>query len=108
MSFLYLATPYSHPDPGEREARYVAALRKTAGLMRAGQVVFSPIVHTHHVERIVGPRPHLFWIDAGLPILARASKLLVLRLSGWESSIGVAMEIEFAERHGIPVEMIDP
>ena len=108
MSFIYLASPYSHADAGEREARYVAALRKTAELMLAGEVVFSPIVHTHHIERIVGKQSHQFWIDADLPILARAARLLVLRLAGWDRSSGVAMEIEFAEQHAIPMEMIDP
>lgn len=108
MSFEYLASPYSHADAGEREARYVAALRKMAELMLSGRVVFSPIVHTHHVERIVGTQPHQFWIDADLPILARAAKLLILRLPGWESSQGIAMEAEFALAHDIPVEFVDP
>ena len=105
---IYLASPYSHADAGEREARYVAALRKTAELMLGGQTVFSPIVNTHHVERIVGKQPHQFWIDADLPILALASKMLVLRLPGWELSSGVAMEIDFADAHNIPVEYVDP
>ena len=108
MSFLYLASPYSHADAGEREARYVAALRKTAELMLAGEVVFSPIVHTHHVERITGPQSHDFWLNADMPILERAARLVVLRIPGWNLSRGVAAEIDFADEHDIPVEFIDP
>lgn len=107
-SFLYLASPYSHPDPAERESRYVAVLRKTAELMLAGDKVFSPIVHTHHLERLVGVQPHGWWLDQDFPVLAKAAKLLVLRLDGWGASRGVAGEILFAKQHNIPVEFVDP
>jgi len=42
-----------------------------------------------------------------LPILACASRLIVLRLDGWDRSRGVTKEIEFAAERGIPVEFID-
>jgi Domain of unknown function (DUF1937). len=44
---IYLASPYSHPDPLVREARFDAACRAMADLVHAGQIVFSPIVHGH-------------------------------------------------------------
>jgi hypothetical protein len=46
---IYLASPYSHPDPAVREARFREACRAAAKLMRLGQPAFSPIVHGHPI-----------------------------------------------------------
>ena len=48
---IYLASPYSHPDPAIREARFDAACRVTAEQIRAGQPVFAPVVMGHPLVR---------------------------------------------------------
>jgi hypothetical protein len=44
---IYLASSYSYPEAAVRGRRYHAACAATADLIRAGQIVFSPIVHGH-------------------------------------------------------------
>jgi len=44
---IYLASPYSHPDPSVRQERYEAACKATAAMMRQGYHVYSPIAATH-------------------------------------------------------------
>jgi hypothetical protein len=44
---IYLASPYSHPNPAVREQRFQAACQAAAALLRSGQAVFAPIVHSH-------------------------------------------------------------
>jgi len=42
---IYFASPYSHPDPLVRQARFDAACHAAAGLIQAGHAVVAPIVH---------------------------------------------------------------
>ena len=44
---IYLASPYSHPDPSVREQRFQNACRIAAELMRSGRIVYSPVAHSH-------------------------------------------------------------
>lgn len=105
MGLIYCASPYSHPDPEVRLARYWAAVTKAAELMKAGENIFSPIAHTHEIGLILGDSvDHSFWMAQDKEILRRCDKLLVLMLPGWSESKGVAEEIEFARSIGIPVE----
>lgn len=108
---VYLASPYSHWDPAEKERRYREACRVAGRLMKAGERVFAPIAHSHPIEQAFEdgkPEGHAFWLGQDFAILRHASRLAVLRLEGWETSFGVTAEIDFARRCGIPVEFIDP
>ena len=58
---IYLASPYSHPDATVREARFQAACRATASLIRAGHEVFSPIAHSHPLAAFGLPTDWSFW-----------------------------------------------
>ena len=108
--FVYLASPYSHAEPGMREWRYKQACRAAAYLMRKGEVVFSPIAHSHPVEQIglQTVESGAFWKRQDIPILRHASKLVVLMLDGWVVSKGLEWEIATAESLMIPVSYLDP
>lgn len=108
---IYLASPYSHPDPAERERRYKEACRVAGNLMKRGRRVFSPIAHSHPIEAAfedAKPEGHDFWLEQDFAVLRHAAELHVLCLEGWERSRGIAAEVEFAGRIGIPVFYIDP
>lgn len=120
--FVYLCSPYSvgkkgaygDADTGKaskntKTRRYKAACRKAAELMDKGYVVFSPIAHSHSVEKdgMDEIRTGDYWLDQDLEFVARADKVIVYKLPGWELSRGIAREIKFAEEHGIPIEYIE-
>ena len=99
MSYIYLASPYSHPEDHVRLERYNAACRKAASLMQAGHVVFSPIAHSHAVAAHLPPdllMSHEFWMQQDIPLLRYADKLMVLLIDGWQDSRGVTAEIDYA------------
>ena len=48
---IYLASPFTHPDPIVRQARLEAACRVAAELTRQGKTVFSPIAHSCAIAR---------------------------------------------------------
>ena len=108
--FIYLASPYSHSEPAMREWRYTQACKAAAHLMRRGEVVFSPIAHSHPVETIglQTVETGSFWKRQDIPILRHASKLVVLTLDGWAESVGIAWEVETAKSLLIPVEYLSP
>lgn len=105
----YLAAPYTHPDPEVRAERYRVISKFAAELMLGGTVVYSPISHGHAIEmEHGGPMgTHAFWLPQCFGILRHCSELLVLRLPGWDKSVGVAAEIDLAQTLGIPVNYTD-
>ena len=110
MSFVYLASPYSHADPDVRLSRYDKACEKAARLMEQGYSVVSPIAQSHNIafslpEEIM--LHHDFWMHQDLPIVECASEVIVLTLFGWEESKGVKAEIRHAKDIAIPVEYHD-
>lgn len=110
MSFDYLASPYTHPDPAVKAQRFHEACRVAGDLMKAGKLVFSPIAHSHVIEQHFADgkaEGMSFWLEQDFALLRHASRLLVLRLPGWEQSKGVKAEIEAAEAIGIPVHYLD-
>ncbi len=91
MTFTYLASPYTHPDPAILEQRFKAVCKKAAELMRAGEVIFCPIAHSHPIAEHLGNHiDGTFWQAQDAPYVALCSKLYVLMLPGWENSRGTA------------------
>lgn len=107
---IYLATPYSHPDPAVREARYEAVTRYAARLIAEGNVVFSPITMSHPIEVLSGaaPAPSDVWCDFDEPFMEVSAEAVVLMLPGWEQSRGVAREIAHFTTAGKPVRYVTP
>lgn len=108
-TLIYLAVPYSHPDPDVRVARFNAVNRVAAKLMNAGWHIYSPISHTHPIA-IAGELPTgwEFWQAYDEAILKECRELRILQLSGWEESKGVKGETEIALRLGIPISYLEP
>jgi len=105
---IYLASPYSSPDPAVREVRFQAACRATAHLIRAGHAVFSPIVHSHPLTAFDLPIEWAFWERCDRAFLERCCRMVVLTLEGWRQSVGVQAEIRLAAELEKPVSYLDP
>jgi hypothetical protein len=101
---LYVAGPYSHPDPAVRQERFEALTRHSAELVEAGFIVHSPITLTHSLELAMsGPRLGSFWLDFDEPFMEMCTSLCVVKLPGWEESTGVAREIATFTAAGKPI-----
>jgi nucleoside 2-deoxyribosyltransferase len=105
---IYLASPYSHPDPAVREQRFRDVCRTAAALLQAGQAVFSPIAHSHPLVEHGLPTDWAFWQRYDRELLARCDEVVVLMLDGWQESVGVQDEIRFAHELGKPVRYVAP
>lgn len=105
---IYLASPYSHNDPAIREQRFWAACQAAAAMLRDGQVVFSPIVHSHPLVAFGLPTVWSSWERIDRAYLERCDEIVVLMLDGWEASVGVGAEIGIARTLGKPVRFLAP
>jgi hypothetical protein len=111
---IYLAVPYSYKDADPavvatvKESRFKIVNKVASKLMAEGNYIFSPISHTHPIA-LAGQLPGdwQFWEGYDRCILSFCSKIIVLRLPGWETSTGVQAEIKIGTELGIPVEYID-
>lgn len=106
---IYVASPYSDPDPAVRRKRFAAAAHLAACLIRTGRVVFSPIVHSHPIQE-AGEMPTgwEFWRTQDEWYLRAAAAFYVYVLPGWRKSAGVRAEITFFQKyHGdIPIRYV--
>lgn len=106
-TLIYLACPYSHPDPNVRLERFECANKTASQLMRDGHHIYSPISHTHPIAVAGGlPLGWDFWEPYDRAILAMCKEVRVLTLYGWEESKGVQAEIAIAKEMGIPVSYL--
>ena len=107
MKIVYLCVPYSHEDESVRDYRANMADKMAAHLMEKGNIVFSPISHSHRIAPNLGNSNETdFWLKQDLPFLAIADEVVVLKLDGWDKSKGIKIELEHAQKRGIPIRWI--
>ena len=110
---IYLASPYSAhtPDGGrntaEEHRRYLAACTAVGLIMKTGALVYSPIVHWHIVDQMfTGEIGYEDYLAADCEMIIKCDELRVLMIAGWEKSVGVKVEIEYAKKHNKPVSYV--
>ena len=107
MSYIYLASPYTDQSEEVMEDRYEKAACHTAQMLQAERFVYSPIVHCHELAKKYNlPRDIAFWRDYNTTMLRCAKQLQVLRLDGWQVSLGVRFEMDLATKLLIPIYYI--
>jgi hypothetical protein len=104
---IYLASPYSHPDPALRERRFEAACRATAALVcRPGSVRPGRPQPPPGGLRPANGWDFWEWIDRHF--LERCDEVVVLTVDGWRESAGVQAEVRIAGELGKPVRYVAP
>ena len=101
---VYLGAPYAHDDPRVQETRFLLINEAAAHLMRWGFHVFSPISHNHPIQ-LAGnlPTGWSYWESFDRTMLSVCGAFLMLQLAGWETSVGLAGEIEICRAFRLPV-----
>ncbi len=109
---VYLASPYTHALPAIRLARFEAATQAAARLVETGRIVYSPLTMTHPIDLVLAQEGETlgsdYWVRFDEAFMEFCSEMVVLRLSGWQLSSGIAREMEFFRRRGRPISFIDP
>lgn len=105
---IYLASPYTDPDPKVQEGRFTAVCKVTAHYMKKGFMIFSPIAHCHPVASFGLPGHWEYWQQYDEEMISICDQLWVLQLPGWKESKGIEAEILLAHRYDLKIKMIDP
>ena len=105
---VFLASPYTHKDEEVIFLRYRETLEATAKLIKEGNMVFSPIVHSHPIAvRYDLPRDYSFWqAYTNSFILHWAEAFSILCLHGWENSVGIKDESILATEVGLSISFM--
>ncbi len=112
-SIIYLAVPYTARRTYTMMRRAAAADAAAAYLVSLGHLVFSPISMGHSIamagKRLKLEIPHDYkaWKELDRAMIRAADKLVVLKLPGWEMSVGVEDEVDYALSLGKPVECLE-
>lgn len=107
--FVYLASPYSHPDPEVRLSRFREALRAGAWLLSRRIWYYGPIQHAHiQATQFALPTDAAFWWDYNRTMLDRSSGAIMLCIDGWQQSKGMVQERDHAIVRGLQVQYMAP
>ena len=109
---VYLGCPYSldgQATDKQMTRRYEQVTRCANILFRTGLNVYSPISMHHNIQQ----HKHIKmttreWLQLDFEYLRHCEMLYVLKLEGWEKSLGLISEIEFAQDMKIPIVYIEP
>ena len=101
----YLATPYNKYPLG-RVAAYKDAVRNASAVLDRGELVYSPIAHSHPIHE-VKPRDSEVWMQIDRLLIPACHGLIVCKLPGWQESVGVCEEIENFQRRGRTVRYME-
>lgn len=102
---IYLASPYTHPNEAIRIRRFILARDFVHSHLCENVILFSPIVYTHQLAMTHQmPVEAQFWKFFNEDILRKADSMWVLKIDGWDESVGVLHEIEFAAKIRLPIE----
>ena len=100
---IYLASPYSDPDPDVRNLRYSLTKSFCAWKIKHGYFIYSPIVHCHWMASQHNlPKDAEFWHKYNVNMLRRADAFWILQLEGWQFSVGIGQEKALADKLDLP------
>jgi len=104
MSFIYIASPYTHLNPLKMEERFKLVENYIFHLTLQNVIAYSPIVHFHQIAKeYTLPTDAEFWYKHNVAFLKSAKALHVLQLPGWDMSKGIIKEIKVATMLHLPI-----
>lgn len=115
---IYIASPYTGKSPFAiinffiRLSRYRQITSLIGKLQDKYKYAFiGPITQSHHTAKYMKSKCSLFksWRLRDLTYISRCDEVWVAMMPGWDESVGVLSEIEFAKNiHRCKVKYLDP
>jgi hypothetical protein len=107
---LYLACPYTDPDPAVRQSRFETATAVAADFIRQGRIVYSPITMTHPIDMVLAGAANTlgsdYWVAFDEAFMDMCSELIVIQLDGWQQSSGIKREIAYFKEQRKPIKYV--
>lgn len=102
-NLIYLASPYSDEEPFVMNARWKSVRKYASNLIELGYLVFSPVVYQLHYGL---PKDFSFWKSMDFKMIEAADEVWILKLKGWNKSVGVVAEMNYAVKLGKPIRFV--
>lgn len=97
---IYISSPYTGKQT-QMSQRYHRVMEFAAEGLKAGFIVFSPIVHCHQMAKVHKmPKDFQFWMEYNYKMIDVCDELMILALPGSTESKGVQAEILYAKQAG--------
>lgn len=106
---IYLASPYSHRSKRVEQSRYREINRIAAALHTTYDHAFIlPITQSHILRKYEDSLGTTFkaWCERDLRFIKACDEVWVVKLKGWDTSVGIKAEIAFAKKLKIKVRYI--
>lgn len=103
--FWYMATPYTR-FPAGHEAAYIEASKAAGLLLKAGVPIFPAIPSVHRAAQQtpgLDPTDGEFWYRVLLPYLRLSFGLIIVKMSAWDTSVGIGREQVDTDRDRKPI-----
>ncbi len=111
-SYIYLASPYSDPDPGVRHIRELQINEIAGKLFQKHKklALFAPISQSANIVRACPELSGTWetWAHNDLVFVHHCDAVWVVTMRGWEKSKGVTAEVKYAKHLGKPVYYVHP
>jgi nucleoside 2-deoxyribosyltransferase len=105
----YFASPYTSDCAYIRELRYLDVIKVATDLIRQDFTLIEPIAMSHqHAQRFGLPGTYAFWQKRDRKFIDLCDAVMVCLLDGWDQSVGMADEIEYAKSQNKPVYYLNP
>ncbi len=108
---IYIASPFSHPDLDVELERFNKITEVAASLTKKyGYAFILPITQSYQLQRILPSLGGTFanWESIDLTFISHSDEVWVIKMEGWDRSVGVMAEIKFATGLDIPVKYLNP
>jgi hypothetical protein len=104
---IYLAAPYTDPNPDVCEQRMAQFCIVDAHLCKQGLITVSPL-SKHWIKYHTNiPLTWDFWKTYSEKLMEKCDALYVIMLDGWDVSEGVLAEIELAKKMSLEIKYLD-
>jgi hypothetical protein len=104
---IYLAAPYTDPNPDVCEQRMAQFCIVDAHLCKQGLITVSPLSKHWMKYHTNIPLTWDFWKTYSEKLMEKCDALYVIMLDGWDVSEGVLAEIELAKKMSLEIKYLD-
>ncbi len=103
---IYISAPSPKPN-GDKEQRFNDIAKYSGNLLKSGYHILCPMTLGINLTKVIQlPEDREFWMKWCIKLLSKCDEIHVLMFEGWEESIGVAEEIEFAHNNKLVIKYI--
>lgn len=109
MYDVFIISPYTDVDPDVTRIRVIDTEQYIVQLITVNKVIaYSAIIAFEHLLNDYAiPSDYVYWKTLCSTMMECAKEVHVLKLEGWEKSIGVQSEIDLAIKMNKPIKYIE-